>query len=94
MIVFAAGSFLLLQDMVDSVTLAVIDQEYTGYDALIRDRLLQFMRAAGLRVYPDMFAFSHVGKKSSARDLATRVHGDELTPDHQVTLGELLAVLQ
>ncbi len=92
--VFAAGLFLLLRDVAESITLAVIDQEYTGHDALIKDRLLRPLRAEGLHVYPDIFAFGYVGKKSKAHDLAMKVHRGKLTPDHQVTLKELLDALR
>ena len=92
--VFAAGLFLLLRDAAESTTLAVIDQEYTGHDALIKDRLLQLLRTEGLRVYPDTFAFGCVGKKSKAHDLAMKVHRGKLTADHQVTLKELLEALR
>ncbi len=93
LIVFAAALFLLLRGVVESITLAIIDQEYTGYDALIRTRLLQFLWGKGLRVYPDMFAFGYVGKKSRAHDLAMKVHRGKLAPDHRVTLKELLEAL-
>lgn len=53
LIVFAAALFLLLRDMAESVTLAIIDQEYIGHDALIKDRLLRLLRTEGLHVYPD-----------------------------------------
>ncbi len=93
LIVFTAGLFLLLRDVANSITLAIIDREYTGYDALIKNRLLQFLWAEGLRVYPDTLAFGHVGKKSKAHDLAIEVHRGKLAPDHRVTLKELLEVL-
>lgn len=92
-IVFAAGLFLLLRDEVKFIDLAIIDREYTGYDALIRNRLLQFFRTAGLRVSPDVFVFGYVGKRSKAHDLAMKVHRDKHIPDCLITLKELLDVL-
>ena len=94
LMVFAAGLFLLLRDVAESIDLAVIDREYTGYDALIKNRLLQLLRVAGLRVYPDLFAFDYVGKKSRAHYLALGVHRGEIEPDRRVTWKELLKVLE
>ena len=45
LMVFAAGLSLLLRDVAESITLAVIDREYTGYNALIKNRLLQLLGA-------------------------------------------------
>ena len=92
--VFAAGLFFLLRDVAQSITLAVIDREYTGHDALIKNRLLQLLWAEGLRVYPDMFTFGHVGKKSRSHYLALGVHRGEIKPDHWVTRKELLKALR
>ncbi len=94
LIVFAAGLFLLLRDVAESVDLAIIDQEYTGYAALIKDRLLRLLRAEGLHVYPDVFAFGYVGKKSRAHYLALGVHRGKIKPDHWVTWKELLEALR
>ena len=93
LMVFAAGLFLLLRDVAESIALAVIDQEYIGHEALIKDRLLRRLRAEGLHVYPDMFAFGCVGKRSRAHYLALAVHRDEVKPNHRVTLEELLEAL-
>jgi hypothetical protein len=93
LIVFTAGLFLLLRDVANSITLAIIDREYTGCDALITNRLLQFLWAEGLRVSPDTLAFGYVGKKSKAHNLAVEVHRGKSVPDHRVTLRELLEIL-
>lgn len=94
LMVFAAGLFLLLRDVAESTDLAIIDQEYTGHDALIKNRLLQLLRAEGLRVYPDMFAFGYVGKESRAHYLALGVHQGKIKPDHRVTWKQLLKALR
>jgi hypothetical protein len=93
-VVFAAGLFLLLQNVTRLIDLAIIDREYAGYDAVIKNRLLQFFQAGGLHIYPDTLAFGYVGKKSKAHDLAIGVHRGKLKPDHRVTLKELLDVLR
>jgi hypothetical protein len=61
--VFAVGLFLLLRDVAQRITLAVIDLEYAGHDALIKDILLRHLRSEGLYTFPDTFTFGGVGKR-------------------------------
>ena len=93
LLVFSAALFLLLKEIAEQITLVIIDQEYEGHEATIRGRLLQLLRGAGMQVYADIIAFGSVGRKSEAHYLAWRVHKGEISPDHQVTLNELLEVL-
>ncbi len=92
--VFAAGLFLLLRGVAKKITLAVIDLEYAGHDALIKDILLQRLRSEGTYTFPDTFTFASVGKKSRAHYLAIAVHRGEIKPNHQVTWGEMLKALR
>lgn len=94
LLVFSAALFLLLKDIAEQMALVIIDREYEGHEATIRGRLLQSLREAGLQVHADAIAFGSVGKKSEAHYLAWRVNKGEISPDHQVTLSELLEVLQ
>ncbi len=94
LLVFSAALFLLLREIAEQITLVIIiDREYEGHEATIRGRLLQLLREAGLQVHADAIAFGLVGKKSEAHYLAWRVNKGEISPDHQVTLSELLEVL-
>ena len=93
LLVFSAALFLLLKEIAEQITLVIIDREYEGHEATIRGRLLQLLREADLQVRADAIAFGSVGRKSEAHYLAWRVHKGEISPDHQVTLSELLEVL-
>ena len=93
LLVFSAALFLLLKEIAEQITLVIIDREYEGHEATIRGRLLQLLREADLQVHADAIAFGSVGRKSEAHYLAWRVHKGEISPDHQVTLSELLEVL-
>jgi hypothetical protein len=83
-----------LKEIAEQITLVIIDGEYEGHEATIRGRLLQLLREAGLQVHTDAIAFGSVGKKSEAHYLAWRVNKGEISPDHRVTLSELLEILQ
>jgi hypothetical protein len=91
---FAAGLFLLLQDIASQVTLITIDREYQGHEADIQAMLLRHMRQAGLEFSPDVIRFERLGKKSRAHQRAWGVQRGKITPDHEVTVEEFLEVFK
>lgn len=94
LLMFAAGLFLLLRDVVERATLVIIDQEYEGNEGLIKNRLLQMLWADGLDISPNTFTFGKVGRQSQAHQLAITTNRGQRLPDHRVTLPEMLGVLE
>ena len=94
LLMFTAGLFLLLRDVVERATLIIIDREYEGNDGLIKNRLLQMLQADGTSVYAGIFTFGYVGRQSQAHQLAITTKRRQRSPDHRVTLAEMIEVLK
>jgi hypothetical protein len=67
---FATGLFFLLKDYTESLSQIVIDLEFFGQEAKIKEHLLNLLRRAGHRVEPGQIQFQRIGKKSRAHRLA------------------------
>jgi hypothetical protein len=94
LLMFTAGLFLLLRDVVERAALVIIDQEYEGNEGMIKNRLLQMLWADQVNISPNSFAFGNVGRQSQAHQLAIMTNRGQRLPDHRVTLAEMLAVLE
>lgn len=87
---FAALTFLLIQDELPRLTRLWIDLEYTGHDNDIRAVLLNLIRAVMPDFPADRIAFRQVGKKSQAHTRALAVHRGGVEPDRIITLEDIL----
>jgi hypothetical protein len=91
---FAAALYLLLKDCITQVKYVMIDVEYVGYESEIKGMVLAYFLRDGIYVSPKQITFGHVGKKSSAHDLAIRTYRGELPEDKRVGEAEFLRVLK
>jgi hypothetical protein len=92
--IFAAGLFLLLEDVLEEVTLVTIDQEYPGWEGDIKGVLLRLIWASGKRLEKERIVFRQVGRKSSAHFKAYGVYKGFQKADRILTVEEILALIQ
>jgi hypothetical protein len=88
---FATGLYLLLKDHIQGLTLIIIDVEYPGYNAMIKQHLVNLMWRAGIAVPTARIQFQHIGKKSRAHQHAKAVFLGVAKPNKVITLDEILA---
>lgn len=88
--VFSTLLFFLLKERIKKITLAVIDEEFTGHEPLIKDRIMTLCRSQGIVVYKDQIAFKQVTKKSPSHKLAWRVYNSLIKPDLTLTAEDVL----
>ena len=67
---FTTALFFLLKDHIKDLDRVVIDVEYYGKEAQIKQHILHLLRRAGYQVVTDQIQFQRIGKKSSAHVLA------------------------
>jgi len=89
--VFSVLVYLVLRDHIEKMSLVIIDLEYSGYEAVIKNRVLTLCRRQGVTVYKDQITFHRVGKKSPAHILAFKVYKRLVEPDQVVTADDVLA---
>jgi len=92
--IFAAGLFLLLQDVLEEITLVTIDQEYPGREGDIKGMLLRLIRASGKEFEKERIVFHRVGKKSAAHFKAYRAYKGFQEADRILTAEDILALIQ
>jgi hypothetical protein len=89
-LVFATLVFLLLKDHIEDLSLVIIDPEYPGHEALIKDRVMTLCRRRGIPIFKDQLTFDHIGKKSPAHKLAWSVYNGLEKPDRTLSADEVL----
>jgi hypothetical protein len=89
--VFSVLVYLLLRDRMAMLDRVIIDTEYTGYEAVIKNRILSLCRRQGMKVFADQIVFQQVGKKSPAHKAAIAVFRAEVEPDKEVRAADVLA---
>jgi len=91
--IFAAGLFLLLEDVLEEVTLVTIDQEYPGWEGDIKGVFLRLVWASGKRLEKERIVFHQVGRKSAAHFKAYGVYKGFQKADRILTAEEILALI-
>jgi hypothetical protein len=89
-LLFATALYFLLKDIIEHCDLVLLDTEYQGHDAGIKEHILNLLRRANYSVYSHQVAFTYVGKKSPAHLVAYAVHRGNRRPDKIVTAEDLL----
>jgi hypothetical protein len=89
---FVGAILLAIQDHLTEVGSLTIDEEYTGYEAVIRSLLLDRIRALGVEFAGADIRISRIGKKSPAHRAAIRVTRQQARADKTLTVEELLTV--
>lgn len=93
LMLFAAGLALLLQDHLDELESVVIDVEYEGHEAPIREFLLIYIWQAHPEFEPWRIIFKSVGKRSMAHAKANAVRHGKDRGFRKLTEKEVLALV-
>lgn len=88
---FSILLYFLLREHISKLDTVVIDLEYMGHDAVIKNRVLTLLRQDGLKVYRDQISFQRVGKKSPAHHAAIEVFRGKRRADKQLRAEDVLA---
>lgn len=89
-LIFATGLFLLLKDHFKKLPLVIIDIEYEGQTARIKEHLINLLKRKDIPAVQNQVTFRRIGKKSLAHSIAYQVHRGTQSPDRRIKLGELL----
>jgi hypothetical protein len=94
LMLFAAGLALLLQDHLDDLERVVIDIEYEGQEAPIREFLLIYIWRTRPAFEPWRITFKQVGKQSPAHTKANAVRQGKDRGFRKLKEDEMLALLR
>ena len=89
---FSALVFLLIKDHLKSINEVVIDIEYTGYNKIIKEFLLEFCNNQNVKIGKTNIRFGNIGKKSSAHLVAISAYRKKKA-DRKVTAGDILKLV-
>ncbi len=89
---FVGAILLAIRGHLAEISLLLIDEEYTGYEATIRSLLLDRMRVMGVSFPKEKIATVRIGKKSPAHRAAIRVTRRQMQADVTPSVEELLEV--
>ncbi len=89
-LLFATALFFLLKDDLSNLSRIVIDIEYTGREAQIKQHLYSLLERAGYGIEQERVEFALIGKQSSAHALAITTLRRRIKADRTLTLEELL----
>lgn len=92
--VFTVLLYYVLQPHIERLSLVTIDLEYTGHDALIKNRVMTLLRNAGLSVEKEQLTIGRVGKKSPSHELAYGVYAGKKKPDRVLTAADVLVLIR
>ena len=90
---FAIGLYLLLKNVIRAVDQVIIDIEYTGWDAEIRNTLVAYLRRDDPHFDPMRILFQHIGKRSAAHHRAIEIARHRRLPDKQISEWEFLTAI-
>lgn len=88
--IFSTLLFFTIRDVASQLSVMKIDPEYTGYEHIIRERVIMLCQRHGCSVSKSQITFVHVGKKSPAHDLAYKVLKRKKKPNQIVTAKDVL----
>jgi hypothetical protein len=94
MMLWAACLYLLLRDHFDLIDSVVIDTEYTGQEATIRDFLLAHIWRTNPKFPRERIVFMQVGKKSPAHRKANAVRERRDKDYRSIATQELVQLLE
>jgi len=87
---FSICLFLLLKNKISKLDQVVIDQEYPGHEAKIKEHLLNLLHRSGIYVDPTKIHFASVGKKSRAHRVALQTFKKMVPPDKIIYENDIL----
>lgn len=86
--IFAGLVFLLIKD--EKIDSLIVDREYPGHEAVIRNILLALFRKNNIKI-PEVF-FSQIGKQSKAHQEAIAVFKGKRKPDIVVKANDVFSI--
>ncbi|MDP3184249.1 MAG: hypothetical protein Q8M58_03140 [Anaerolineales bacterium] len=89
---FAGAIWLAIRDHLAEIDLLRIDEEYIGYEAVIKSLLCDKIRAAGFACFGDDIQIVRVGKRSPAHKAAIGVTRRQRSADKTPSVAQLLEV--
>jgi len=87
---FAVGLFLLLRRNTHALEQVIIDIEYPGHEAKIKEHLINLLQRAGIKLHRAKVQFGYVGKKSGAHQLAIGIFKNNSKPNQVIQLEQIL----
>lgn len=87
---FAVGLFLLLRRNSQALEQIIIDMEYPGHEAKIKEHLINLFQRTGIKLNPAKIQFDFVRKKSNAHKLAIETFKGKVAPHQVIQLGQIL----
>ena len=90
---FSIGLYLLTRNVIRKVDQIVIDVEYMGREPEIRNTLIAYLRKDNPRFDTSRIVFRHIGKKSSAHNLAIAITRNQRKPDKRLSEVEFLGAM-
>ena len=87
---FSVSLFLLLKREFRALEQIIIDFEYPGHEAKIKEHLINLFQRAGVRLRPSKIQFGYVGKRSNAHKLAIETFNGNSKPNQVVQLEQIL----
>lgn len=88
--VFSVLVYLLVKDHMEKLSLIIIDKEYPGHEAVIKNRILTLCRRRGIVIHKDQIVFANIGKKSPAHKLAWKAYNRLVDPDQVLSAHDVL----
>lgn len=88
---FATGLYLLLRDHIRNLEYVVIDVEYPGHEAKIKQHLLNLLWRYGASASGEIISFQPIGKKSNAYTKALSVFVGSIQPDKIIGTKDILS---
>jgi len=86
---FSVGLYLLVKNHTKRLKQIVVDIEYPGHEAKIKEQLINLLRRAGISINPDVIQFGHIGKSSKAHKKAIAVFNGQ-KPNKIIPLNDIL----
>jgi hypothetical protein len=87
---FATGLFFLLKDKIQELDKVIIDIEYIGREAQIKEHLVQLLRRAHGTVESQRIQFGYIGEHTAADEIARQTLHKKRKPDKVISLGMIL----
>ena len=91
--IFAACVVILLKAYNLKTTSLIIDREYPGYEAMLKNLIVDYGKKLGLTFYMEDISIQEIGKKSGAHWLAYDIFTKKKKAGRVIKLRDLLKVL-
>jgi len=81
---------LLLRRSTQALEQIIIDIEYPGHEAKIKEHLINLFQRAGIKLHRAKVQFGYIGKKSGAHQLAIEIFKSKSKPNQIIQLEQVL----